>query len=156
MRSRMARWAALRRRGGVTADSEATTLDLPLFLSEAAALLLHLLLHPLHCRRTSRPEEERWKAIKPKGLMLWGFLSYWLAFCFLSDYVECHRVWGFLNKSLMICVMPPKCQKECIWVAIFVDRWPSDIFGTIGMRHQINFWLETFIKIWGYRCLKSD
>ena len=55
----MARWAALRRLGGVTADSEATTLDLPLFLSEAAALLLHLLLHPLHCRRTSRLEEER-------------------------------------------------------------------------------------------------
>ena len=71
LRSRMARWAALRRLGGVTADSEATTLDLPLFLSEAAALLLHLLLHPLHCRRTSRLED--------------------------YDYVECHLVWGFLN-----------------------------------------------------------
>ena len=69
----MARWAALRRRGGVTADSEATTLDLPLFLSEAAALLLHLLLHPLHCRRTSRLRRRRIKSHQPQRFDAVGF-----------------------------------------------------------------------------------
>ena len=79
----MARWAALKRRGGVTADSEATTLDLPLFLSEAAALLLHLLLHPLHCRRTSRLRKRKIKSHQAQrfdavgfSLLLAGFLFF--------------------------------------------------------------------------------